>query len=122
MRLIHIFWSLVVVVGLITLPTLLFLHRGKLQGGPEIVGTFLIFWWILDIVTPLALCLAWLKKRPLRNSFTFTLLAFLNLYFGLMGIYHLMPPGSIHAYEFSFFVFLLNLSWAAVIILFQIRS
>ena len=122
MRLTHIFWSLAVLSAIIVLPVLLFSNHGKLQGGPELFGTFVIFWWITDVVTPVALIAAWLKRRSIQERFSFTLLSVLNLYFGLMGTYHLLRAGSVHLYEISFIIFLLNLAWAAIIVYYQLRS
>jgi hypothetical protein len=121
MRLTHIFWSLVVLVTMIVLPTLLFLNHGKLQGGPEIFGAFLIFWWSTDVLTPIMLIAAWVKKDSVREKFPFTLLATLNLYFGLMGIYHMLQGRSVHLYPNSFVLFLFNLVWAGIIAYIQIR-
>lgn len=121
MKLSHIFWSLAVLALMIVLPTLLFLNHGKLQGGPEIFGTFLIFWWAADILAPIMLIIAWIQKSSLQKKFLFTLLAILNLYFGLMGIYHMLQGGSVHLYPTSFALFLFNLVWAGVIAYYQIR-
>ena len=121
MRLIHIFWSLLALAVLILLPTLLFGHRGKLNGGPEIFASFLLFWWLLDGLTPIALILAWLKKRPLRRQFLFTLLAILNLYFGLRGVFYFLREGNMLEFKFSFLIFLLNLTWAGIIVYTQLR-
>ena len=121
MRLIHIFWSLLALAVVILLPIVLFSHRGKLNGGPEIFASFLLFWWLLDGLTPLALILVWLKKRPLRNQFLFTLLAVLNLYFGLMGVFYLLREGNMLEFKFSFIIFLLNLTWAGIIVYAQLR-
>ena len=115
MRLTHIFWALLVVVGMILLPVVLFLNKGKLNGGPELFGTFLLFWWLLDLLSPAALAIAWYKKLELRYSFFYTLLAVLNLYFGLMGFYHLPIAGSFREYMFFYLLFFLNLTWAAII-------
>ena len=122
MRLNHIFWSLVVVALIIVLPTLLFLNHGKLQGGPELFGTFLILWWAIDALTPLILIVAWVKKISLCEKFLFTLLVTLNLYFGLMGIYHMLQVGSVQLYPISFILFLLNFGWAGIIAFFQLRQ
>lgn len=121
MRLIHIFWALLVLAVMIVLPIVLFLNRGKLNGGPEILGTFFVFWWLIDGLTPIALIVAWLKKRPLRRRFLFTLLAVLNLYFGLMGIFYFLRAGNIPEYKLSFLVFLLNLTWSVIIAYSQLR-
>ena len=121
MRLIHIFWSLVVVAAMIVLPTLLFLNHGKLQGGPEIVGSFLISWWVIDVVTPLALVAAWVRKMLFKEKFFFTLLAALNFYFGSMGIYQLINGGIVQQYKISAGLFLLNLFWGVIIVYFQLR-
>jgi hypothetical protein len=122
MRLTHIFWSLVVLAAIIMLPVLLFLNHGKLQGGPELFGTFVIFWWLIDAATPIALIAAWIRRRPLRENFLFTLLAIMNMYFGIMGIYHLLNTGSVHTYAISFAIFSFNLVWTAIIVCCQFRS
>ena len=122
MKLTHIFWSLFVVVAMILLPVGLFLNRGKLNGGPEIFGTFLIFWWLITILTPILLIVAYVKKRTIRNNFTFTLLATLNLYFGLMGFYHLPKAGPVREYLIYYAIFFLNLAMAAIISYFQMRK
>lgn len=123
MKLTHIFWSLFVIVAMILLPMVLFLNRGKLNGGPEIFGTFLIFWWLVTFLTPILLVAAYAKKRMLKNNFIFTLLAMLNLYFGLMGLYHLPNAGPIREYFIYYAVFILNLAMAAIIIVyFQLRK
>jgi len=121
MRLIHIFWSLVVLAIIIVFPTLLFLNHGKLQGGPEIFGTFLILWWAIDLISTIMLMVAWVRKDSLRDKFPFTLLATLNLYFGLMGVYHMLQGRSLHLYPISFILFLLNFVWAGIMIYFQVR-
>lgn len=121
MRLAHIFWSLVVLAIAIVLPTILFLNHGKLQGGPEIVGTFLIFWWAIDAITPTLLISAWLRHTYLREKFSFTLLATLNLYFGLMGIFHIFQGKAIHLYPISMVLFLLNIVWTAIIVYYQLK-
>ena len=122
MRLIHIFWALFVLAVVILLPIVVFSNRGKLNGGPEILATFLTFWWLVDGLTPIALILAWLRKRPLRHQFLFTLLAVLNLYFGLRGVFYFIHVGNILEYKLSFLIFLLNLTWSAIIVYYQIRS
>jgi hypothetical protein len=122
MRLIHIFWALFALAVMILLLLGLFLNKGKLNGGPGLFGTFLIFWWLLDTITPIAFILVWLKKRSIRYRFSFTLLAILNLYFGLMGIFYFMREKNILEYKFSFLVFLLNLTWSVTIVYFQSRS
>jgi hypothetical protein len=122
MRLVHIFWALLVLAGIILLPTALFLNRGKLNGGPEIFATFLLFWWLVDGLTPIALLVALLKKRPIRHRFIFTLLALLNLYFGLMGVSYFIREGNILQYKLSFLVFLLNLTWSGVIVYCQLQA
>lgn len=122
MRLIHIFWALLVLAGIILLPTALFLNRGKLNGGPEILATFLLFWWLVDGLTPIALIAALYKKRPLHHRFLFTLLAALNLYFGLMGIFYFIREGNILQHKLSFLVFLLNLTWSGIIAYSQLRA
>ena len=122
MRLTHIFWSLAVLAIMIVLPTLLFLNHGKLQGGPEIFGAFLIFWWAIDALTPMMLIAAWVKKSSIREKFFFTLLAILNLYFALMGIYHMLQGGSVHLYPISFALFLFNFVWGGIIVYYQIWS
>ena len=121
MRLIHIFWSLIVLAAMIIFPIILFLNHGKLQGGPELFGTFLIFWWIIDAATPIVLIAAWITENSLSGKFLFTLLAILNLYFGLQGIYHLLRARIVHQYGISFLFFLLNLAWFAMIAYFQIQ-
>lgn len=121
MRLAHIFWSLAVLTLMIVLPPLLFLNHGKLQGGPEIFGAFLIFWWAIDTLTPIMLIAAWITKSSLREKFLFTLFATLNLYFGVMGIYHMLQGGSIHLYPISFILFLLNFAWAGIIVYYQVH-
>jgi hypothetical protein len=121
MRLTHIFWSLVVLAIMIILPTLLFLNHGKLQGGPEIFGAFLIFWWAIDALTPIMLIAAWLRKSSLQKKFFYTFLAVLNLYFGLMGIYHLLQGGSVHLYPISFILFLFNFVCTGIIAYYQVR-
>jgi len=122
MKLSHIFWSLFVVAAMILLPMVLFLNRGKLNGGPEIFGTFLILWCIVTLLTPILFIVAYVKKRILRNNFTFTLLATLNLYFGLMGFYHLPNAGPIRDYFIYYAIFFLNLAMAAIISYFQLRN
>ena len=122
MRLIHIFWALFALVVMILLPIVLFSNRGKLNGGPEILASFLIFWWLIDGLTPIALILAWLNKRSLRYQFIFTLLAVLNLYFGIRGLFYFLRIGNIMEYKLSFLVFLLNLTWSAIIVYHQFRS
>jgi hypothetical protein len=122
MRLIHIFWSLLALAVLILLPILLFWHRGKLNGGPEIFATFLLFWWLVDGLTPIVLILAWIKKRPIRHQFLFTFLAVLNLFFGLRGVFYFLLARNILEFRISFLLFLLNLTWSVIIIYSQIRS
>jgi hypothetical protein len=121
MKLMHIFWSLVIVVAMIFLPVGLFLNRGKLNGGPEILGAFLVFWWLTDAATPAILAIALAKKRSLRHRFAFTLLAFLNLYFGLMGVFYFVRQENISELKVSFFFFVLNLAWSLIIAYFQLR-
>jgi|SRR6185312_13338825 len=122
MRLTHIFFALLILAAMIVLPLALFLNKGKLNGGPAILATFLAFWWMIDVLTPSALIIAWLKRRSLRHQFAFTLLAFLNLYFGLMGIFYFIREGNMLGYKLSFFFFLLNLTWSAIIAYFQLRT
>jgi hypothetical protein len=122
MRLTHIFLALLILAAMIVLPLVLFLDKGKLSGGPGILATFLVFWWLIDAITPVALTVAWIKKRPIRHQFSFTLLAFLNLYFGLMGVLYFVRQRNILEYKTSFLVFLLNLTWSAVIAYVQLRK
>lgn len=121
MKLTHIFWSLFIVVAMILLPVGLFLNRGKLNGGPEILGAFLVFWWLTDAITPIALSIALARKRSLHHQFSFTLLAFLNLYFGLMGVFYFVRQENISENQISFSFFLLNLAWSIIIAYFQLR-
>ena len=121
MRLTHIFWSLLVLAVMILLPRLLFLNHGKLQGGPEIFGSYLVLWWTIDAVSPLALVIAKARRMPLREKFFFTLLATLNLYFGLIGIYYLNAQAVTQIYRVSFVLCLLNLVWTGIIAYYQLR-
>jgi len=122
MRLAHVFLSLLILSAMIVLPLALFLDRGKLNGGPGILATFLVFWWLIDIITPTALITAWVKRRPLRHQFTITLLAFLNLYFGLMGIFYFLRQRNILEHKIGFFFFLLNLIYSTIIIYSQLQT
>jgi len=122
MRLTHIFFALLILVVLIITPIGLFLNKGKLNGGPGILATFLIFWWLIDAVTPAALIIASVKRQPLRDKFPFTLLAFLNLYFGLMGVFYFVRQPNMLKHKVSFLFFLLNLVWAAIIAYSQLRT
>ena len=69
MRLTHLFCSLVILATMIVIPSLIFLNHGKLQGGPEIFGAFLIFWWAIDAATAIMLIGTWIRKRHLREKF-----------------------------------------------------
>jgi|SRR6185437_401351 len=121
MRLNHIFWSLLTIAVIIALPPLLFLSHGKLQGGPEIFGSYLICWWVIEMLSPIALIIAWAKRKLMREKFSFTLLAALNLYFGLRGIYYLVNAGILQTYKISFVLFLLNLAYSSIIIYNQLN-
>ena len=122
MKLTHIFWSLFIVTALIFLPVLLFLGKGKLNGGPEIFAIFLISRWAVCIISPISIILAFFKPVRVKQSFGYTLLFFLNLYFGLFGIYELYQGQVRQSFSAALLLLLLDLLWATLICVLITRS
>ena len=59
-----------------------------------------------------------IDRNPALN---WRVLAVLNLYFGLMGVFYLLREGNMLEFKFSFIIFLLNLTWAGIIVYAQLR-
>lgn len=120
MKLIHFFWSLLILAFVIFIPGLFYRTNGKLHGGQDLFALYLLLLAITTIVSPamLLLCKASLIKKD--TSFIFTLLLVFNLYFGTYGIYMTLTGEILHSLSLAILLFSLNILWALLIILYVI--
>jgi hypothetical protein len=117
MKLIHFFWSLLILAILIYIPSLFYRTNAKLHGGTDLYAFYFILWTITSILSPILLILS--KVRVIREKmpFTQTLLLVFNLYFAIHGMY-LVLTGEIAKDRLPIFLlFFLNVLWAVLFIL-----
>jgi hypothetical protein len=117
MKVIHIFWSLLILAATIFIPTLLYPGNSDLHGGADLFAFFLVIWAVVTITTPILLLLH--KYKIIRKDlhFTFTLLFVFNLYFGTLALFKIFIDQTLHSLLFAYIMFPLNIVWGALIII-----
>ena len=116
MKLVHIFWSLLILTILIFIPGIFYRTNSKLGGGADLFAFFLLIWTVTSVVSPVILVLRKLKIIKSKILFPLTLLAIFNLYFGSYGIYMILSD-QVYRPGFALKFLGLNLVWAVLLIL-----
>ena len=117
----HILWSLIVLAIIVFLPNLLYHPSSKLGGGPEIFALYLLLWIVLSITSPFLLLLEAIGVIPGNRRFLLTFLIFINLYFGVQGLYLVFRKEFAYPSLITASLFVLNLIWSLLLFI-TIRS
>ena len=117
MKLIHIFWSLLILAAIIFVPVLLYQGNGTLHGGPDLYAFFLLIWTAVSMTTPLLIILHKYKIIRKELYFTFTLLFVLNLYFGILALFKIFVDQTLNSLHLAYVLFPLNLLCGILIII-----
>jgi hypothetical protein len=111
----HVFWASMLLAIIVFIPNLFCHSNAKLGIGPNLVLIYLVFWIILSIITPFLLILEKIGAIPGEHPFIFTLLSFLNFYFGLYGLHLFFSKELAKPSPLIIFLFTLNLGWGIAI-------
>jgi hypothetical protein len=119
MKLIHFFWSLLILAILIYIPSLFYRTSAKLHGGTDLYAFYLILWTITSILSPILLILNKLRIISRITPFIQSLLIVFNLYFGIHGMYLVLAGEIPTDASLIFLLFCLNIIWAILFILYS---
>jgi hypothetical protein len=115
MKLIHVFWSLLILAAIIFIPVLVHPANGNLHGSLDLYAFFLLIWAVVSTTTPVLIILH--KYKIIRKDlyFTFTLLFVLNLYFGILALFKIFIDQTLNSLHLAYILFPLNLLWGLLI-------
>jgi len=122
MKLMNIFWSLLILVIIVFIPSLLYRPSTKLGGGPDLVGFYFLIWIMTTGISPVVIILKRLNIAKGNIRFLLTLLCILNFYFGSYGIYMILTGQITHYGSLFISLLLLNLICGVLIILLVVKS
>ena len=118
MKLMHIFWSLLILVLLIYFPWIFYRTNGKFHGGAELYALFILVWLIISIVSPITLtiCVTRIFMRDIR--FWLTLLMVFNLFYGAYVTFLIIYHQILKVFSFALTASLLNILWGILIVIY----
>jgi hypothetical protein len=118
MRLSHIFWALLVVLGLLVAPTpLLRMTPLGLAAGVAYSVFYIFLWGCVLVASPLMIVLARTRKAVGYHSFLPTFLFMANLYFALFSVSQFLATDGNGGFRFWNLLFgMFNVLWAIVLV------
>ena len=118
MRLNHIFWALLIVLGLLVAPTpILRMTPLGLAAGVAYSVFYIFLWGCVLVASPVMIVLTRSRKAAGYQSFLPTFLFMANLYFALFSLSQLMATDGAGGFRFWNLLFgILNVLWAILLV------
>jgi hypothetical protein len=115
MKLLHIFWSLLILCATIIIIRLIFPTSGPFGGGLNLYAFILITWCLVTLLSPILLILRKLRMVNAYEKLWIAFLFVLNLFFGILVASELIIGNIQESRSVALILSTLNFVWALII-------